>query len=222
MTNTEKKKNITKYIVDHVNMIDISGKSGMYYQDLLDKMTLEQFDDFMHKLKEKQCHLFVTMPNLQSKYDVKKMLKCADDIGANIYSKIWLTDPTTGKSYLTNQKYLIFQMPVRRLQQILDKKLSVPTNDRVIDGLTGQVTGDDRSLRFSSQETQIMHAKGLDKTLTELMKVRGGDISAYGEFKQQLEETGIATMYTITPGTRPRSAKIANILLKGMMLDNNL
>ena len=91
-----------------------------------------------------------------------------------------------------------------------------------MDALTGQVILDDRACHLSLDEIHGLSSKRLDKTLDELVKIRGGDVIAYGEFKRQLEESGEASAASIDPRTRARSGVIAHVLLQSMMIDNNL
>ena len=81
---------------------------------------------------------------------------------------------------------------------------------------------DDRACHLSTPEIQSLSTRGLDATLTELVKVRGGDVVAYGDFKRQLEESGEARLESLDPRTRARSGILAKVLLQSMMLDNNL
>jgi hypothetical protein len=56
----------------------------------------------------------------------------------------------------------------------------------------------------------------------ELVRVRGGDVTAYGDFKRQQQETGEVSLSSLNPNTRARSADVAKVLMYGMMLDSNL
>ena len=113
-------------------------------------------------------------------------------------------------------------LSIRRAQQEWDKKLSVPSRDKSVDLLTGQVVGDDRNCALAVDEIRSLGAKGLTNTLIELAKVRGGDVSTYGDFKRQMQENGSVKLASLDPSTRVRSADMAKILFRGMMLDCNL
>jgi hypothetical protein len=81
---------------------------------------------------------------------------------------------------------------------------------------------DDRACHLSTPEIQALATRGLDATLSELVKVRGGDVMAYGDFKRQLEESGEANISSLDPRTRARSGILAKVLLQSMLIDNNL
>ena len=108
------------------------------------------------------------------------------------------------------------------MQQFLDKKLSVAESDTQIDGLTGQITGKDDPASITGPEIRVMHARGLDNTLKEMISVRGGNIGAYGDFKHQLEETGDASLGDIQTDSVSRTAMVTQVILESMHLDNNL
>ena len=123
---------------------------------------------------------------------------------------------------ITPEEYMVLQLPVRRQQQFLDEKLSVPDNDKTIDGLTGQVAGDSKCTSFTTPEIQIFHARNLDASLFEMANVRGGNINNYAEFKRSLEETGEVSLNQLDPMNRTRVAVIGQVFLTAMHLDINL
>lgn len=219
---SNKKKQILDYICKVVDTIDHSKSNSKRYKELIEKMSDKEFDDFMKKMKSGEFQLHMTMPNMKSHMDASDLFKAADLVGAKIFHKVWMTDPDTGRKYLTNKEYPVLKVPVRRQQQFLDKKLSVPESDKKIDPLTGQVTMDDKSAALSNPEIQILYSRGLETTLLELIKVRGGDIHAYGEFKRQMEETGEGELNVIDLNSRTRSSVIAGVFIKGMHLENNM
>ena len=166
--------------------------------------------------------MFITMPNMKKTLKIVDLLKAAEKVGLKTSQRLWMPDRTSGKKFLTNQKYLILTLPIRRAQQEWDKKLSVPSRDRKVDALTGQVIAEDKGWSFSDPEIQSLNVRGLHNVMSELVRVRGGDVHAYGDFNRQLQENGSAQLSTLDPSTRARSATIAKVLLQSMMLDNNL
>ena len=151
------------------------------------------------------------------------LLDAAKAVDYKTSHRLWMPDRTRpGKKYLTNESYLVFTLPIRRAQQEVDKKLSVSERDNKIDALTGQVVSTDKASSISAIEIQNLHVRGLDQTLAELVRVRGGDINAYGDFSRQLEENGEAKLSSLDPRTRARAATISKVLLEGMMIENNI
>lgn len=219
----QKRATIEKMIYDTVQLMDPSGDNTKRWQNILSKMTDAQFATFMENLKSKKCQLNIVMPNMKKVPKINNLLAAAKKVGLELAHRLWLPDRTRpGKKYLTNEKYLVLELPIRRAQQEWDKKLQVPSRDSHVDALTGQVILDDKACHLSTPEIQALATRGLDATLREFVKVRGGDVMAYGDFKRQLEESGEAKLDSLDPRTRARSGILAKVLLQSMMIDNNL
>jgi hypothetical protein len=218
----KKKQLIIDYICSICDIIDPSKLNSKRYHRLLDNMNDKEFDQWMHYVKEDKWRLHIVAPNLIINLKNENLLKAADKAKCKLFHRIWMTDHATGRQYLTDNEYLVLTLPVRRQQQFLDEKMSVPDNDRQIDGMTGQVTGDSRSSSITNPEIQILASRKLDATLEELVNVRGGNMLAYGEFKRQAEETGEINMSMFDPNTRSRVAVVGQVLLNSMHIDTNI
>lgn len=216
-----KRKKVTDHLLKHMKMLDPAGDNFKRYNDMLSKMSDKAFHRFMVYVKEGTDQIHIQMPNMKSRLDMESILKTADALGVNFFHRLWLEDDITGKTFLTNEPYPIFKVPVRRQQQFLEEKLSVPDNDTTIDGLSGQVTGPDQASAISNPEIRVLHTRGLERTLLELVKVRGGDIHAYGDFRRQLEENGVGELEKLDGMSTARSAVVAGILLECMHIGNN-
>lgn len=213
---------IIAHIVKHMDMMDPAGDNGKRYANMLNAMSHGEFDAFMQRLKAGKEHLHLVAPTFKKTLQTSHLLSAARSLGVEIFQRLWLTDPVSGKKYLTPEKYPILRIPVRRTQQFLDKKISIPANDKRTDALTGQVTGDDRAAGISAPEVHILRTRGLHKTLREIMSIRGGNIEGFGDFKRQMEENGEVNLHTVGQDSRARSGAIVNIFFKAMHLDNNL
>ena len=213
---------IEKRVYEVVQTMDPSGDNTKYWKGFFSKLDDKGFAEFMNLLKEKKAQMFITMPNMKKTLRIGDLLKAAEKVGLKTSQRLWMPDRTSGKKFLTNQKYLILTLPIRRAQQEWDKKLSVPSRDRKVDALTGQVIAEDKGCSLSAPEIQSLNVRGLHNVMSELVRVRGGDVHAYGDFNRQLQENGSAQLSTLDPSTRARSATIAKVLLQSMMLDNNL
>ena len=219
---SKKKKKIIDYICKLCDTMEPSGLNSKRYRGMLEKMTDKEFDQFMHYMKDGKWQLHLVAPNMIVNLKNEDLLKACDLIGLDLFQRVWMHDAVTGKKYLTDNKYMFLQLPIRRQQQFLDEKMSVPDNDRQIDQLTGQVTGDSRACSITNPEIQILAARGLTETLQELVNVRGGNINNYNEFRRALEETGEADLDTLDPNSRTRASVVMGKLIQSMMLDTNL
>ena len=217
-----KKKKILKYVVESIAGIDPNGDNVKRYTDMFNKMSDKEFHQFMVNMRDGKWQFHLVIPNMTKKTPPANVIATAKKVGCELFHRLWLTDEGSGRKYLTRSKHVVLNLPVRRMQQYLDKKLSVSESDTSIDGLTGQVTGADRSSSITNPEIQALNSKGLNKTLSELVTVRGGDIGAYGEFKRSLEEQGDASLDALESNSISRTAKVTEILLAGMHIESNL
>lgn len=227
------RKQVTDFIVESIAGI-IPG--DRYNADLmkqrLDEMSDSEFDVYIRSLAKpaddddlvKQEILPFVMPNLKDpRVTMENLMAVADKIGYEFFEQLWLTDPHTKLTYLTPQKYLTLHMTIRRQAQMLTKKSSIPADSRHVDEMSGQVTGKSKGSKISFPELQAQLSHGLENTLIEEIKVRGGDKLAQNEFDRQLIEHGEASIEDVTSGGGvTQSTSTVAILYRGMMIDNNL
>lgn len=203
-------------------MMDPSGKNTERYEDIFKKMNDGDFDTFMENIRDGKQKLFVYTPNMDNNLDIDNLLAASDALNLKLLDHLKLWDSSTQKHYTTANEYLVVTLPVRRLKQYLEEKISVPESDSKIDAYSGQVIKPDKGSSVSGVEMQTMVSKGLHNSIAELTNVRGGNIAAYSDFKAELEETGKASLQSAAENSRPRSAVVAGTYLTAMMLENNL
>lgn len=216
-----KKDKIKNHIVKVMNQLDPSGENGERYKKLFDSMNERKFKDYMQKLKDGDIQIYIVTPNLKIHLKMNDIKKAAKITNTKLYQKIWMTDKDTGVEYLSNEEYPIYNLPIKRMQQTVDKKLNVASSKAKIDSMTGTVSESDKSSSISNPEIQILFANGLETTLKELLKMRGGDSHAYSEFKRQLEETGQVDLERISKDSKTRSVVINDVLFKTIHYKTN-
>ena len=218
-----KRKKIQDYILKAMKLLDPNTDiNTSYWKKKFDTMSDKDFDNFMHNLREHKENVHMYVPPFKVTLRSKDMVNAAHALGVKLMHRLWMRDQHTGIKYLTPEEYLVVQLPVRRQQQFLDEKLSVPDNDKTIDGLSGQVSGDSKCCSLTSPQIQIFHARNLNASLFELANVRGGNIHNYAEFKRSLEETGEVSLNQLDPMNRTRVAVVGQVWLTAMHLDINL
>lgn len=217
---TDKRKKTQEYIIDKMKKADPSGKNAARYTEMFASMSDKAFDEYMIRLRDRKDVLVVYSANMVDKIDLGQLIALAKETGVELFERIRLWDEPTQSYYLSPNKYCILQFPVRRMSQFVDHKLSVAEGDSHIDMLTGQVSKPDKAGSISQVEIQALYAKGLENTIIELIKYRGGDVTALAEFKRELEETGKTTISRDT-GSVVRSAVVLDVLMSGMHIESN-
>lgn len=205
-----------------LNILDNKLSNHTRYVNLFNSFSDDDFHKYMLGMRAGEIRLFIYIPNMVGKLKLNDLFEVADSLGLSLFERICFKDPATGNVYTTPEEYLVLNVPVRRVSQTLEHKRSIPDSDRRINFLSGQVVKPDKAASMSRIEAQVLLGNGLDFTTTELMKYRGGDISAYGDFKRSLEETGHADITISGSGSVARSAVIFQNFLKGMHLDVNI
>lgn len=220
MALNNKNKQIVNLIIKTLSTLDPGNPTIKKYKNFFAQMSDKDFDKYMKHLKNKDTQIFLEVPNMKRSLKMENVIQASKEIGVKLFQRLWMVDKTTGKKFLTPEAYPVFLESIRVMEQFVDKKLSVSEGDEKIDGLTGQVVGDDKSSAVSAPEIQSLFAQGLETTLKELVKVRGGDVNAYAEFKRQMEETGTARLDALSP-SKTRSVVMTDVIFRSMGLESN-
>lgn len=203
---------------------DKSGQNAAYYEEVFQKMSDAEFDHFMQKLITGENPLSGVVPNYGTvKVTVMNNVKMAESMGYEMYKRIWVEDPLTGRRFLTPGKHLVYETNVCRQVQTLDHKISVPKDNKSVDERTGQPTGDSRAAQCSGPELMMLKSRGLNKTIIEMMKFRGGDNVSMRYLDQSIIKQGVGKMAAV-PGQAermPKSVQTLSAYLNGMMFSNN-
>jgi hypothetical protein len=218
------RKEATDYALKLLSKFAGKNSSVTELENMLNGLTDEQFDNYMQKMIEDDEVLPYIVPNLGDiRLSVEKNLKIAEELKHEFFERLWLTDPATNETYLTPEKYLVIDLPLKRLQQHLHKKIAIPDDNAHVDELTGQPTGVSKGSAISFPELQILYSQNLESTIKELFKFRGGDEEAYKALSREILAGGLPSMDAVDTGdTRARSTDVLQILLKSAHLDNNL
>lgn len=214
----------TKMALEYIErLLPKSGNKEMW-EARFKRMSDKQFGEFMKELQDGTQVLGLVSPNLaESKIDPARNIKIARELGYEMFQRIWLKDPATGQEFLTPEKYLILKLPFRRQSQHLIKKMSTADDNDTRDDLTGQPTGKSKGSSVSNPEIQVLYALGLDRTIEELIKVRGGDHKAFVAMNKMTYETGGFDLDQVAKaGGTVKSTDTLAAYLKGCHINNNL
>lgn len=218
------RKAATASILADIEEIFPGSENTAFWEKRLTGMGDKQFDDFMKNLEDGTEMLTIQAPNLAAKkLNHQHNLKVAKRWGHEFFERIWMPGKNGGPSYLSNDKYLIVDLPLRRQAQLLTKKISIPENNRSIDDFTGQPTGNSKGSKVSYPEIQILAAMNLDNNLTEFLKVRGGDIQSFNASNTMISRTGGVSLKAIEHmGGTVRSTETLSAYLTAMHLSPTL
>lgn len=228
---TPKRKEVTNRIVSWIDMI-IPGDTtnGKLMRERLDALTDQEFEDYIRRLKPARTPEDIAqreilpfyIPNLsKNRVSIARNYEIARKLGRSLMHRLVMTDGPTGLKYVTPHEYPVYDLPVRRQAQTLIKKRSIPEHNQRVDDLTDQPTSESKGSRISAPELAALASRGLDNTIMEYDKVRGGDSAAYREMKRQLIENGECTLEQVSGLGIAKSTKTAGVLLNCMHIGNN-
>lgn len=189
-----KRKQVQELILKYIGKI-IDGKENIeLYENLFNSMNDNDFDKFMQDIRDKKKHLAVVIPNDgKVRVSVENNLKIGKELGHEFFTKIKVTGHSEYPDHILPIKFLSYFLPIRRAQQLLSKKISIPEHNMTIDSITGQVAGKSKAGSITFPEQQILLSMDMKQSALELAKIRGGDQGAAKALNDKLFKDGKAT-----------------------------
>lgn len=181
--------------------------------------------EFFQKVASGEQYMpFVSFNMSDQNVDLQQAMKYGSEVlGIEWFERLIITDHVSGEVYKTTATYLVVKGEVRRQVHHLVKKRSTAKDNRVVDTLTGQVTGASRAAAISMPELVVLNAKNCDQAILECIKPRGGDAAALKNMREQIARTGSFSMKPIiAENSRPKVLSTINSLLNGMMLQSTI
>lgn len=212
------------FILEHIGMMTKSKHTTQLYAARFAEMNDTAFDAFMKRLKSGEEKLAVYDPNFSDGgLDVEKNIAIAKKLGHDFFEPLVYETDGIIPAHTTPIKFMVVDLPVRRASQSIVKKARVPPDNKIIDMLTGQPTGASKGAKITTPELQYCAAMGLDNTLLELMKYRGGDVGGNNAYRAMMAKYGTADFNALKPyATGVESTKTMKVFFTGAHLKSNL
>ncbi len=185
------RKKAEKLILDTVRALEQGDDNYNLYKALFAEMNDDEFDAYIEAIDKGETYISLIIPNgTDNPLSLANNIKVGESLGVKYFQRIVQTDPATGEETLSVAEYLIIHLPTNRQIQHLVKKASIPDSIKVVDNLTGAVTGESKGAKVSLPELLALESRGLDESIIEMIKIRGGDTEAYQDMIRQIKETG--------------------------------
>jgi hypothetical protein len=147
--------------------LDSTGTNTEHYSVMFSKMSDKRFLDYLKKTK--WPFRFHTVP-----FDVEPTVddchKASNIIGFKLFDKVALPhihQDRNGNPVVSNEA-MIIDIPIKRMQQIVSKKTSTPSDITKRDMKTGVLLSDDKGAKTSDREMEALVFQGLDSTAKEM------------------------------------------------------
>lgn len=218
------RKKAEQSILAFMDLLDTSGYNRKKYEEIFKNMSDQDFDEYMRKIHNNEARLVFFAPlNKEPKITTKKLLDIANKLGIPMFEKLQYINVPNTEDYMTNIEYLIVDLPFKRQSQNLIKKISIPDHNKTIDYLTYQPTGVSKGAKISFPELQILVGMGLEKSLDELIRFRGGDKNGFLAYNAMIMRTGTANLKTLNYySSGVESTKTLKAFLTAMHISNTL
>lgn len=193
------RKKAEDLILQYFTDLDKSGLNTAKYKEMFKDMSDKAFDDWMKKIRDGNSSLVVYAPIKKSNgFSVENTLDVAEKYGVSLFERLIFTNDPDRPDHMTDIKYLVIDLPTRRESQNVTKKISVPENNKVIDSLTYQPTGDSKGAKISHPELQVLIGMGLNSSVDELIRYRGGDKGGFAAYKAMSFRYGSVNLNSIS------------------------
>jgi len=222
---SKNRKKTEDFILTYVKKLTGTDFNIKLYKDLFKSMSDREFEAFMTKIKNKESILQVIIPHDKdaTKVTLKNNIKVGKELGYEFFQHVLIGPTDTDPKRKTTYPVLVHMMPMRRMKQTIAKGLSVSEHDKIRDSLTGQVSGPSKSSSISYPELQLLISMGMDKSINELLKFRGGDEGAMRATKQALLRYGnVSGDFVEQYSTDVTSTKTLKAYFNGMHIKINL
>jgi len=221
-----KRKKVEDYILKYISKIMKNDFNVKLYKDMFSKMSDKEFHKFMEDLRDGNINLqFIVPHELEKEVSIDNNFKIGKELGIKFYSRLKIKGKNNMPDYFTKDKYLILRLPIRKLKQTIGKGISITENRKRINTATGQPIDDSRASTLTLPEIQLLTSMGLEKSVVELMKDRGGDTDAFNILISSMIKHGRSNrnlIDTYSIGSKPRSLRTLKAYLRSMMLKDTL
>ena len=221
----QKARQLTEaFILQQLEAMVPGGPTTELYKTYFAGLSDVAFEQFIQRLERGEQFLTLTMPNFGASPKLERNLALAEKLGHSFFQRLWIGAHDGIPTHLTPVPVLVVDLPLRRASQMLVKKLSVQESDKTHDILSGQPTGEARrGAKISFPELQVLTAMGLDKTVVELFKFRGGDTKGRRALNAMINRNGGANLETLKHyAGGVESTRTVSTFLKAMHLANTL
>ena len=217
------RKDAERVMIQYIDKLMPGGENKKLYEDLFKSMTNAEFDAFMKELEEGTQVLSIVAPNDgKHEIEISRAIDICEKLGKSVFTRLTITDEDGIKTE-TDIEYMVVPLPFRRTAQMIVKKISVPEDSKSVSLLTGQPTGKSQGAKMTYPEIQVLASMGLEKTLLEALKIRGGDSGSFAAMNASITHYGKVSQEQIAPySTEVESSKTLKAYLTAMHLRANV
>lgn len=186
------------YMLDFMKRFDKTGRNYENLKAIYASMSDERFLEMAIAIRDKKANTpFIYDHTTESTLDLEYIALFGErEFGIKFRQRIRYKNKQTGEYHWSNSVRWILDVPIRRLIQSIENKISVSTSKQV-NAATNQPVGDNKSASISGPESLILIGQGFEAAVNEFMVVRGGDLRAKNALDQSIRQSGGASLDAI-------------------------
>lgn len=213
-----------EFILQFCKDIEPTGYNTEQYKKIFKRMSDIEFNTYMKNIRDGKSYIVLFKPMYKANgITIENNLKIAKKYGLEFFQSLVYSGDSNLPDFKTPIKHLIIDMPYRRQSQNLVKKINIPDNNKVIDELTYQPTGPSKGAKISFPELQVLIGMGLESTLSELIRYRGGDRNGFNAYNAMFLRYGNANLKTLEQySSGVESTKTLKTYLTAMHISNTI
>ena len=192
------RKEMENLIYNFFSLLDPSGNNTTKYKNFFGNMSDQEFKKFFDDFfKDKSSYLTLDVVDYEHTLDIDKCRKASKFLNVPLYETVMLPNINNdGKGNIVTTKVPVpvGYIHMKTVQQMVRKKNSTSTSISSRDSRTGQVTGDDKDVQFSIDETYALMAYNAKACLKEFFSLRADDMEMKNEGYASIRKNGYVSM----------------------------
>lgn len=230
MNNSQKRKEITDFLVKLYDTIDNTKKNSAKFINDTKKLSDAQFINlFTSIVNDPKKHLYIEIEAFVNEPDYETLEKAANDVVGDEYCHLYdyiamphLSDDPK-HPYYTKEKVFNGYINLRRVQQLVNNKNHIPTNVDRRDPKTGQVAFESKAARVSDTEQFALICQRNMNILKEMFGPRGGDPVMRNEMEHQIATEDSTSLSEMTDNKMNKtSLNTANVYFTAAGFETDL
>lgn len=211
------------YILAGLDKIKKGNADISRYKAYFEKLSDKEFTALMEAYRTGEKYVTLTVPNFDDvQVTIENNYKVAEELGLKFNQRVWIGGEGKSPDYLSEEA-LVVLMTMKIPSQRISKKQGIPKTQTVVNALTGQPTGESKGASISYPEIRIAAAMGLENSVIELAKYRGGDQRGGAALNASLMRTGKASAQVLNQfASGVESTKTLKTFLTAMHLKSTL
>lgn len=195
------------------------------YKNKVKNMSDDEYFEFIKGVSyNPDHHIFFEIEMMkENQIQLDRIVEAAKLNNVKLFDRIGFRDIVDGETVYTTHEMFIGRCPIRKVQQFLSKKNSMPKDINKVNPRTGQVTGKSKGGRVSDMELFGLIVQDIPNVIKEYFGPKSGDPVMKQQMYHSIATTGSASLAEMTNNKMNKVAlNTANMILLGAGLESDL